>query len=136
MTKSAPAWLTRFRALALSFPEATEQPHFDLPSFRVKKKIFATLWEDDGKAMVKLTPEQQDDYLEAHPGTLESVHGVWGAQGATFVQLAGKGAASAELQRELLTLAWRNAAPNSLQAQHPKPATRPSGQRSSRRPTR
>jgi hypothetical protein len=114
MPKKVPAWLTRFRTLALSFPESTEQPHFDRPSFRVRNKIFATLWEDDGKAMVKLTPEQQDDYLEAHPHSLESVHGVWGAQGATFVKLTGKGTVTVALLREVVTLAWRNAAPKSL----------------------
>jgi hypothetical protein len=32
-----------FRELALSFPEATEAPHFEKTSFRVKNKIFATL---------------------------------------------------------------------------------------------
>ena len=32
-----------FRKLALSFDEAVEQPHFEKPSFRVNKKIFATL---------------------------------------------------------------------------------------------
>jgi len=31
------------RELALSFPEATEAAHFEKPSFRVAKKIFATL---------------------------------------------------------------------------------------------
>lgn len=30
------------RKLALSFPEVTEEPHFEKTSFRVKKKIFAT----------------------------------------------------------------------------------------------
>lgn len=31
-----------FRKLALSFPEVTEEPHFEKTSFRVKGKIFAT----------------------------------------------------------------------------------------------
>jgi hypothetical protein len=30
------------RKLAMSFPEVTEEPHFEKTSFRVKKKIFAT----------------------------------------------------------------------------------------------
>jgi hypothetical protein len=32
------------RSLALSFPDAVEQDHHGRPSFRVDKKIFATLW--------------------------------------------------------------------------------------------
>ena len=31
------------RKMALSFPEATEEPHFDLGSFRVRGKIFVTV---------------------------------------------------------------------------------------------
>jgi hypothetical protein len=109
-----PAWLSRFRALALSLPEATQEPHFDRPSFRVRRKIFATLWEADGKAMLKLTPEQQDDYVQVHPRTIQPVHGTWGAQGATLVNLTGKSSATPSLLRELVTLAWRNTAPRSL----------------------
>jgi len=32
-----------FRKLALAFDHVVEQPHFEKTSFRVKKKIFATL---------------------------------------------------------------------------------------------
>lgn len=39
-----------FRKLALSFPEATEEPHFEKTSFRVKKKIFATFDEAKNRA--------------------------------------------------------------------------------------
>ena len=35
------ATIETFRALALSFPETVGLPHFDLTSFRIKKKIFA-----------------------------------------------------------------------------------------------
>ena len=35
------------RALALSLPEAVEQDHHGRPSFRVRGKIFATLWTDE-----------------------------------------------------------------------------------------
>jgi YjbR len=31
------------KRIALSFPEATEQPHHDMGSFRVRGKIFATV---------------------------------------------------------------------------------------------
>ncbi len=35
------------REIALSFDEVTEEPHFEKASFRVKKKIYATLNEKD-----------------------------------------------------------------------------------------
>lgn len=34
-----------FRKLAMSFPNATELPHFEKTSFRINKKIFATFDE-------------------------------------------------------------------------------------------
>jgi hypothetical protein len=35
------------RRIALALPEATEQDHHGRPSFRVRGKIFATLWDED-----------------------------------------------------------------------------------------
>jgi hypothetical protein len=35
------------RAFALSLPGSTEEPHFDMSSFRVRGKIFATVPPDD-----------------------------------------------------------------------------------------
>ncbi len=43
--------LEKLRTLALSFPESTEEPHFEKISFRVKKKIFATYDKKNDKAM-------------------------------------------------------------------------------------
>lgn len=34
------------RAFALELPDAVEQDHHGRPSFRVSKRIFATLWDD------------------------------------------------------------------------------------------
>ncbi len=38
-----------FRKLAMSFPETTEEPHFEKTSFRIKKKIFATFDEKNNR---------------------------------------------------------------------------------------
>ena len=35
------------RRLALSLPEAVEQDHHGRPSFRINRRIFATLWDED-----------------------------------------------------------------------------------------
>jgi predicted DNA-binding protein (MmcQ/YjbR family) len=43
------------RELALAFDEVEEKPHFDKTSFRVNKKIFATLNEKDNRATLKLS---------------------------------------------------------------------------------
>ncbi len=42
------------RRIALSMPEALESAHMGHPDFRVRGKIFATLWPDKDRAVVKL----------------------------------------------------------------------------------
>jgi hypothetical protein len=79
--------LNTFREIALSFPAAEELPHFHLPSFRYKKKIFATLWEKDNKAMIKLPVADQYVFLTYDKTIFYPVPGTWGKQGATFVDL-------------------------------------------------
>jgi len=101
-----------FRALALSMPEAVEGSHFDTVDFRVRKRIFATLREADGRAVLKLTPGEQRLLMETMPGMLSPVPGGWGQKGWTRLDL---GAASAEDARHALTIAWRNVAPKRLQ---------------------
>ncbi len=94
-----------FRAFALSLPRASEAAHMGHPDFRVAGRIFATLgYPRSGWGMVKLTPEQQELFVQAEPAGFAPVKGAWGRAGATHVRLrAAKGAAV----REALTIAWR-----------------------------
>ena len=52
--------IAQFRKLALSFPGTNEQPHFEKTSFRIGKKIFATLDEKNNRACLKLSEIDQD----------------------------------------------------------------------------
>ena len=101
-----------FRNLALELPEAVEDEHMDHPDFRVRRKIFATL----GPAphvwgMVKLTPDQQRDYVRDEPDVFEPFAGAWGKRGCTKVHLES---AQVVTVREALVAAWRNTAPKKL----------------------
>ncbi len=77
-----------FRNLALSFPTTTEQPHFEKTSFRINKKIFATLDEKSGNACLKLDEVSQSVYSATAPGFIYPVKNKWGKQGWTIVELA------------------------------------------------
>ncbi len=77
-----------FRKLALSFPGTHEEPHFDHPSFRVRKKIFATYWTKENKAMLRLSSVDQSVFCGYDKSVFYPVNGAWGKQGATFVELA------------------------------------------------
>ena len=48
------------RKIALSFPETTEEPHFEKISFRVKRKIFATYDPKNTRACIKLSEIDQN----------------------------------------------------------------------------
>ncbi len=103
----------QFRRLALSFPETIESSHMDHPDFRLRGgKIFATLAYPDQKwGMVKLTPEQQEEFVRAKPKVFVPVRGGWGRSGATSVLL--RVAKSGDL-RPAIAAAWCNAAPKKL----------------------
>jgi predicted DNA-binding protein (MmcQ/YjbR family) len=91
-----------FRKMALSLPDSEESPHFDKASFRIGKKIFATLWEKENRAMLKLSPVEQSVYCQFDPGSFSPVPGTWGAGGATFVAL---GKVKTEVLKEALSAA-------------------------------
>jgi hypothetical protein len=98
-----------FRRLALSLRQTSEATHQGHPDFRVASRVFATLgYPRRGWGMVKLTPEQQELFVQAQPAAFGPATGAWGRAGSTTVRLraARKGAV-----REALLLAWRNRAP-------------------------
>ncbi len=76
-----------YRQLALSFPDTFEKPHFDLISFRTKKKIFATYWPQQNRAMLKLPLVQQSVFCDFDATVFSPVPNAWGRKGATFVEL-------------------------------------------------
>ena len=100
-----------FRALALTFPEAAESSHFEAADFRVRNKIFATLREADGRAVLKLSPDEQQLVMATAPGLFEPVKGSWGLKGWTRVVLDR---ADAETVRHAMGMAWRSVAPKKL----------------------
>lgn len=56
-----------FRAIALSFSGSVESAHDNHPDFRFGKRIFAATlgYPDATRAMVKLSPEQQEILVAA-----------------------------------------------------------------------
>lgn len=93
-----------FRKIALSFPNTEELPHFHLASFRVRKKIFATLNTEEKRVMLKLTPQLQSVYCSYDPVVFFPVPGTWGKQGATYTDLKK---ISPSLCKETLSIAYQ-----------------------------
>lgn len=98
--------IEEFRKWALSMLGAEEQPHFENPSFRANKRIFATYHIKDNKAMLKLSLVDQSVFCAYDAAVFYPVPGTWGKQGATFVTLdkVRKG-----MFKDALGLAYMNA---------------------------
>jgi hypothetical protein len=104
-----------FRKLALSLPQATEAPHFERVSFRVGKKIFATMTAGGDEAMVRVAPRQRlYALLKAQPQIFFSYGGWTERNGSCGVHLAKIDGAQ---MRELLVDSWRHSAGKRLQAE-------------------
>lgn len=112
-----------FRRIALGLKDAIEGAHMGHPDFRVNARIFATIHPDHRAGMVKLTPEQQEDFIRDYPGTFAPEAGAWGRGGCTQVTLE---AADEEAVGEALTLAWQNIArATTVKASKPSRARKP-----------
>jgi YjbR protein len=94
-----------FRRIALGMEGAVESAHMRHPDFRVNNRIFATLHHDREFGMVKLTPDQQEQFTHAYPDAFAPESGAWGRAGSTRVRLAS---VHEETLGEVVTLAWQN----------------------------
>lgn len=103
--------LETFRGMALSFEESTEEPHFEKVSFRIRKKIFATLDLDRKTSVLKLNEELQVQFSETNENVIYPVKGAWGKQGWTVIELESIDQNTAQ---QALKEAYRVVAPRSL----------------------
>jgi hypothetical protein len=103
--------LGEVRRLALALPEATEEPHFYLTSFRVNGKIFATAAPDGSFMNVFVGDEQREMMTTVDPGAYETLK--WGKTPYLHVHLA---AAKVRDVKPLLRSAWETRAPKKLRA--------------------
>ena len=103
-----------FRKLALSFPEATEEPHFEKTSFRVKKKIFATYDDKYKRACIKLSEIDQDVFSSTDRTIIYPIPNKWGKQGWTFIEMKK---VHKDLFADALTTAYCEVAPTKLAEQ-------------------
>ena len=101
--------VARVRKIALGLPEATEQDHHGMVSFRIKGKIFATV-PDDTHLRVMIDETEIRAAAAADPDVCQELY--WGKRLAALeVDLP---LASPDLVEDLLTDAWIRKAPQKL----------------------
>ena len=101
---------SQFRTLVLAMPEAEEGQHHGHPDFRVRNKIFATLWPEKGRGVLMLPLMEHLSAVQRQPEAYVSV-GKPSLRGVTGVVLQQ---ADQDDVRELVTEAWCNVAPDPL----------------------
>jgi hypothetical protein len=103
--------LVAVRKHALSLPETTEEPHFDYSSFRVRGKIFVTVPPEETHIHVFVGEEHRGRFLAMHPEFLAPLP--WGKKIVGLRVALAK--ADAAVVKQLVTFAWQNKAPTTLQ---------------------
>jgi hypothetical protein len=73
--------------MALALPDAVELPHFERSSFRIHKKIFATLDIKENLACLMFDPVQQSVFCAFDKSIIYPVPNKWGLKGATYIDL-------------------------------------------------
>jgi hypothetical protein len=104
--------LAQLRRYALSLPEATEEPHFEYSSFRVRGKIFATVPPEADHIHLFVGEPTRQTALAAEPDFLEELR--WGKKVVGLRVLLT--AAKATVVNDLLREAWSSKAPKRLLA--------------------
>ncbi len=105
--------LEQARRFALALPGTSEEPHFDMSSFRVRGKIFATAPAEGGLLHVFVGEHEAQACVAEDPAAFEPLR--WGKQiRGLRITLA---ACPAARVGELLEESWRRKAPKSVIAQ-------------------
>lgn len=120
------------RALALALPEATEAPHFQYASFRVRGKIFATMPPAGDALHVFVAEPARERALALHGAFVDKLS--WGGKVVGVRVALAK--ADAKVVRALLALAWEARAPKALPGEAGTAATTTVARKPRGRPVR
>jgi hypothetical protein len=105
------------RRFALALPGATEEPHFDMASSRVRGKIFATVPPGGDRLHVFVDEAEVHACVAENPEAFEPLQ--WGKR-IRGVRVWLAAAAPGQVQK-LIAEAWRRKAPKSLTADERQP---------------
>jgi len=105
------------RRICLALPETTEKVAWNMPTFRVAGKMFATMPEEETSIAVRCPKVERDELVLAEPKKF------WIADHeASFAWVRVRLAALDDIDelRDILTDSWRQAAPGRLLDAHPE----------------
>lgn len=100
--------IDNFRKMVLLLDEVEELPHFEKTSFRVNKKILATLDVKTKRVVVKLSEIEQSVFGAYDKTAIYPINGAWGKQGWTNIELDK---VKKEVLKDALQTSYNNVAP-------------------------
>jgi hypothetical protein len=103
------------RKLALALEGTEILPHFEKESFRVRKKIYATLDVKLCRSVLKLSEMEQSLFAAHDPTCIYPVPNKWGKQGWTMVELKK---VRREVYADALRTAYCQVAPPALASKY------------------
>jgi hypothetical protein len=71
-----------------ALPDVSEKDHWGGDAFVANKRIFATVWHEENKVNVRLTPELQREFMTRDKDAFTTWDNAWGRQGATSISLS------------------------------------------------
>ena len=103
------------RSLALQLPEVTEGTWYGSPSFRVGRKVFARLHENDPDlVLIKVGPLERDYLVASSPHRFLRTDHRSETEDAVLMRLSASEVADLAELAELIEGAWRRIAPQRL----------------------
>ncbi len=115
--------IEQVRRFALSLPEASEEPHHELSSFRVRGKVFATVPPDGEHLHIFVDEQQREPVVALKPATFQKLW--WGAKVVGLRVVLST--ARPTMVNELVYSAWCRKAPKRLVTSHSRFLKRPRG---------
>lgn len=100
--------IDNFRKMILLLDNIEELPHFEKTSFRINKKIVATLDVKAKRVVVKLSEIEQSVFSAYDKTIIYPVNGAWGKQGWTIIELDK---VKKEVLKDALQTSYNNVAP-------------------------
>ncbi|MFK0172006.1 MmcQ/YjbR family DNA-binding protein [Streptomyces sp. NPDC090306] len=104
------------RRLALALPDTTEKTAWNMPTFRVAGKMFATLPEEETSIAVRCPKEERDELVLAEPDKFWVAHH---EAGFAWIRVRLKALEDDGELDDILADSWRQAAPTRLCDEHP-----------------
>ncbi len=99
--------------LATQLPDVSIKDHFGSDGFSANKRMFLTIWHDKNKANIRLSPENQREFLISDEESFAEIDNAWGRQGWTSVHLKF---IDRERAQKALELAWQYSAQKNVKA--------------------